>query len=298
MAPAKRSWDQVSLAAPAEAADAVMDLCFEVGSCGLQSQESDDAILITAYFERSPGSPSLPRLRALLTERGCGALLKHTEEVVERNWNLEWRSFYEPVWASERIVVHPPWIDVETRGDQIAIAIEPGMAFGTGGHESTQLCLQALTAVSPASRCCLDVGTGTGILAIAAIELGARSVVALDIDAQAVECARANVIAAFGDQAEAVVSNGSLDGLGEESSFDLIMANLESRYLQPLLHRMRSLLRDEGSILFSGLLSREHAEFEGWLGDVGLSIDRTWTKNEWMSCSVLAQGPLSRATVF
>ena len=153
------------------------------------------------------------------------------------------------------------------------------MAFGTGGHESTQLCLQALDRfLSPQARC-LDLGTGSGVLSIAAALLGAGSVLAVDVDEVAVVNARENLARnAIAEQC-VEVRMGSLEVVGE-ASFDLILANIQSHILRPLLKPIDRLLKPVGLVLFSGLLVREGADFCGWVEDAGLQIETTMEKGE------------------
>ena len=149
----------------------------------------------------------------------------------ERDWEAEWRRFFAPVWATERIVVHPSWIPVELAEGQIAVHIDPKMAFGTGGHESTQLCLQALEHyLRPGARC-LDLGTGSGILSIAAALLGAGSVLAVDIDEKAVANARENLAHNRIDSGQVEVRLGSVEAIAERP-FDLVLANIQSHVLR------------------------------------------------------------------
>jgi ribosomal protein L11 methyltransferase len=207
--------------------------------------------------------------------------LIEVDRVEAEDWEEDWRRFFRPVWATPRIVVHPSWIPVEIKEDQVAIVIDPKMAFGTGGHESTQLCLQALDRfLSPQARC-LDLGTGSGILSIAAALLGAESVLAVDVDEVAVVNARENLARnAIAEQC-VEVRTGSLEVVGE-ASFDLILANIQSHILRPLLTPIDRLLKPVGLVLLSGLLVREGADFCGWVEDAGLQIETTMEKGEWI----------------
>ena len=199
----------------------------------------------------------------------------------ERDWEVEWRRFFAPVWATERIVVHPSWIPVELAEGQIAVSIDPKMAFGTGGHESTQLCLQALeSCLRPGARC-LDLGTGSGILSIAATLLGAGSVLAVDIDEQAVANARENLAHNCIGAEQVEVRLGGVEVVVGRP-FDLVLANIQSHVLRPLLAPLRGLLAADGRIAFSGLLAREEAAFCRWVTEAQLEVDAILAKEEWI----------------
>ena len=293
MSPSAGSWQRVAVTLRAEDVEAAVGLCFDCGSSGVEViDETGDRTAIIAYFENEPPSAHRP-LRSTLKEALSGSAISpldiDVDAIADRDWNAEWRRFYKEVWPTPNLVVHPPWIEVETSPGDIAIAIEPAMAFGTGTHESTQLCLEALAATKPRGQRCLDVGTGTGILAIAAIKLGAREVVAIDVDSDALNCARENVEANLGSNREGAggivrVLHGSVEAAGD-GPFDVIAANLESRFQLPIMPHLRKLIATDGRILFSGLLASEGDRFESRLCEAGLAVVRRWERNGWLGIS-------------
>lgn len=263
--------------------------CVEFGSCGVHVEESGAVARLNVYFEAPPTerkalSDGLVQglLAAGLWPDGAEVVAGDVE--LERDWHETWKKFYRPVWATQNIVVHPPWIPVTARDGQMAIAIDPAMAFGTGGHESTQLALQALEQSACTGRRCLDVGTGSGVLSIALIRLGAAHVTALDLDPVVIDNANKNFGANLGvDVARTRLLEGSMDVvLGD--SFDVIVANIESHLVRPLLPAIAAALSPGGVALFSGLLESERTRFLEWLADVGLTVFNTWSKNHWFSC--------------
>ena len=168
------------------------------------------------------------------------------------------------------------------------MVIDPEMAFGTGGHESTQLCLQALEAVVQPGDCCLDLGTGSGILAITAVRLGAGHVLAVDLDPRAVENARQNLERNGIATGRVAVRQGSIDSLSDER-FDTILANIQSSVLEPMLRSFRGLLRERGRAIFSGLLATEEREFCSRVEAAGLWVEAVPAKNNWI-CVVARKG--------
>ncbi len=293
MSPTAASWQRVALTLRGKDVDAAVGLCFDCGSTGVEViDEASDTSTIVAYFENEPPSAQRP-LRSTLEEALKGGAISplgiDSDSIADRDWNAEWRRFYKEVRPTPDMVVHPPWIEVETSPGDIAIAIEPAMAFGTGTHESTQLCLEGLAGTELRGRRCLDVGTGTGILAIAAVKLDAREVVAVDVDSDAVNCARKNVEANLGSNADGArgrvcVLLGSVEAAGE-GPFDVIAANLESRFQLPILPVLRKLIAADGRILFSGLLAAERDRFESRLCEAGLAVVRRWERNCWLGIS-------------
>lgn len=254
-------------------------VCFDLGSCGLQTDETETQVHILAYF---PAALPLDAIHAGVRRalRDLGADCEPVVSVVaEEDWSAEWRRFFRPVWATDRIVVHPAWIPVEARPPQFAITIDPKMAFGTGGHESTRLCLRALEKFLVPGDSCLDLGVGSGILSIAALKLGAADVTALDVDPQALENAREN-LEVNGLEDEAVtLRQGSLDKAGSRK-FDLIMANIQSSVLTPLLPGLAD--HSVRMVLLSGLLRAEQDGFLRQVGAAQMSVMTVLSEGEWV----------------
>jgi ribosomal protein L11 methyltransferase len=288
-----RCWPFAVLVVPHSAADDIAAECFELGSCGVHAEETGQATRLTVYFE-APAA-ELEALSAGLVEslQAAGSWPGGSRRVAgdvefERDWNEAWKEFYRPVWATPHIVVHPPWIPAETGPGQMAITIDPAMAFGTGGHESTQLALQAVEHSACRGGRCLDIGVGSGVLSIALVRLGATHVTAIDIDPAVIDNANTNLRANLGREvARTRLLIGSIDVVQGEP-FDLIVANLESHLVRPLLPGIVAGLAAGGTALFSGLLEAERDRFLGWLREVGLTVDGTWPKNNWFSCRTRA----------
>jgi ribosomal protein L11 methyltransferase len=268
---------------PAACAEDVSAWAYELGSCGLQAEEAGEQTRLSAYFAAEPMC-DLAGVRRELTHRLAALGLMSpidTECVEEQDWEAEWRRFFAPVWATERIVIHPSWIPVDITEGQIAVIIDPKMAFGTGAHESTQLCLQALESyLRPGARC-LDLGTGSGILSIAAALLGAGPVLALDIDEKAVANARENLAHNRVGSEQVEVRLGGVETVAERA-FNLVLANIQSHVLRPLLTPLRGLLAADGRIAFSGLLAREEAAFCRWVTEAKLEVDTILAKEAWI----------------
>lgn len=194
------------------------------------------------------------------------------EHLADRDWHVCWRAALTPVRAG-RWTVTPPWL---ATGAADELVIDPGQAFGTGHHETTTACLEELDAIPLAGRTLLDVGTGSGVLAIAAALSGA-TVTAVDIDPLAVEAATAN---ADRNGARVSVTRGSVD-LAAGRTFDVVVANLDSATLVALAAGLRDAMATGGTLIASGVGNERSAEIRTALEDVGLDVaatpGREWT---------------------
>lgn len=260
----------------------------------MHAEESGEAVRLNVYFEAPASALDTISAQLVLGLQAAGMWPAGSAVVSgdiepERDWNEAWKQYYQPVWATPNIVVHPPWIPVAAGSGQLSIAIDPAMAFGTGGHESTQLALQAIEQCDCNGRACLDVGTGSGVLTIALMRLGAAHVTAVDSDPVVIDNARLNLRANLGADTERTnVLTGSVDHI-EGQTFDLIVANIESHLVRPLLPAIALALRPGAQALFSGLVETERERFVDWLADHNLQVDATWSKNNWFSCRAQRQ---------
>ena len=287
----EQSWECLRLEVPATCSEELGACAYALGSCGLQVEEVGERAQLSIYFAEGSGLDMAVVIREF--ERHLSALglvppPMVSDEVAARDWEAEWRRFFRPIWATPRIVIHPSWIPVAIEGDQLAVTIDPKMAFGTGGHESTQLCLQAMERCVWSGVRCLDIGTGSGILSIAAMRLGADSVLAVDTDAVAVDNARENIDRNGIASNRIEIYHGSLDVVATRE-FGLILANIQSHILLPLLVPMYEVAAPGSAVLFSGLLVREKADFSARVATVGFSVEATLEKGEW-TC-IIARRP-------
>ncbi|MCA1641988.1 MAG: 50S ribosomal protein L11 methyltransferase [Acidobacteria bacterium] len=204
-----------------------------------------------------------------------------TREVAARDWLGEWKKGWQPVRVGDRFLVAPPWSEIGGDEKRIVIRIEPGMAFGTGTHETTRLCLAAVERHFDGASF-LDVGTGTGILAIAAAKLRPRArVEACDTDAGAVEIARENArLNGVGDRIKFRV--GSVEAM--TASADFVCANLTADVILPLLPALLGATR--GRLVISGILDSQAAEVRSALAALGVTHCETRADGEWVAIIV------------
>ncbi len=215
-------------------------------------------------------------------------------DVHSRDWAEEWKRYWN-VWRSEgRIVVRPSWEPYRARPGELVIELDPGAAFGTGQHETTRLGLVARVRHVRRGTQVLDVGAGSGILAIAAARLGAARVLGVDIDADTLKVARANATR-NGVAARTRFATGSLGDAWPwreraERSFDLVVANISSPVIVDLLPRIAAALRPGGLFIGSGFIDAGEAEVSAAVAAAGLRVLRVDAGGEWR-CLVAAFAP-------
>lgn len=201
--------------------------------------------------------------------------------VEDADWTDAWKAGYAPQRIG-RVVIVPSWLDEPMAPGEVAVRMDPGMAFGTGLHPTTRGCLSLLQRVGPMPGRVLDVGSGSGILALAALRLGAGHADCLDTDPVAVETTRANAAAnGFADQLTA--REGSLPAAPEAAPYPLVLANLVAALLVKLATPLVAHLAKGGSLLASGIIEGRADEVLDALGNAGLLLDQRLDDGEWVS---------------
>ncbi len=262
--------------------DAVVNFLMERGCSGTRVEEVEGGIRVEGYYpdvRAEPVCDALRRYIASLREMGIweGSEEIKVEAIPEVSWGNAWKEHFRATPVGRRLVVHPPW--EAPHPGRIPILIEPGMAFGTGDHPTTRLCLEELEDLMAPGMRVLDIGTGTGILAIAAVKLGAREAVALDIDPEAVKSAREHVVR-NGVRDRVQVFHGSLDD-GVCGPFDLAVANLYREVLLSLLLPLKGILLPKAPAVFSGLLREDLPVFSDALARAGYDVVREEVREGW-----------------
>lgn len=203
--------------------------------------------------------------------------------VNEEDWAEAWKAHYKPVRLGRNIIIRPLWIDVEEKPGNLVIALDPGMAFGTGTHPTTQLCLEALEDMMTPGLNVLDLGCGSGILAIAAVKLGAAQVLAVDIDEIAVKVTIENATA--NNTIEKIVAQtGSLESLVNSARrFDLIVVNILAKIIIEMCkHQLGEVVRPGGKAIFSGIIDTQVDDVEAALRSTGLQPTARRQQGDWM----------------
>jgi ribosomal protein L11 methyltransferase len=253
-----------------ERAERVAAEAFAAGASGLEERERGARIELLVY---APADRADAVTAAARAHAGADARVD-VEPVAPCDWPETWKQGLRPVVVSPRLVVRPPFAAREGPPGAREVVIEPRQAFGTGAHGSTALALALLDArlaAGPAARV-LDVGSGSGVLAIAALRLGAGRAVACDLDPIAARETRENATR-NGVAAGITVFAGSLAALGPRAgAFDLVVANLLSSELRPILPALAARVAPGGAAVLSGLLAAEHAAIAAALAAHGLRV--------------------------
>lgn len=293
------SWYQVSCEVPANFCEAVADFLSELSGCGVCTENRDvdsfspDDIpelataSITCYFtvpcqieEYLIKITSF--ISSLVGEHACAppkvALLG------EEDWASSWKIHFKPLEVGQKLLITPSWEPRAAIEDRAVIVLDPGMAFGTGGHETTRLCLECLESLllppPPQLPCMkiLDLGTGSGILAIAAAKLGAEQIDAVDIDPQAVKVAEENCL--LNGVAEQISCSATpLEQL--EGSYQIILANILAEELVRLAPAIIKRLAPGGSLILSGILAEREALVRDGFDRLPLDFVVSLAAGEW-----------------
>ncbi len=240
-------------------------------------------VQVKAWFAPEELPKVLSSLReqlALLSREGFGALSVSTQGVKEEDWAENWKQYYKPFRLGEHMVVKPTWEHWDASPSDLIIEIDPGMAFGTGTHETTAMCVQLIEKYYRGGSL-LDVGTGSGILAIAAARLGARGIVAVDIDPDAVRVAKENVAHNGLENAIEVRQGDLLQGLSQR--FDFAVANILAPVICMLAAPLKKHLTPGGRFVCSGIIAEAEGDVNAALLAAGYTIDEITRKGDWVA---------------
>ena len=199
-------------------------------------------------------------------------------KVNEEDWANNWKKYYKPTKIGENIVVKPIWEEYEANGEMV-IELDPGMAFGTGTHETTRLCVEALEENVKEDTTVFDIGTGSGILAIAAAKLGAKKVIGVDLDPVAVDSAKENV--SFNDLNNIEILYGNLMDVVTGKA-DLVVANIIAEIIVVLAEDVKNFLVPGGLFITSGIIRERRDLVETKLKEKGFKIKEVKEQGEWL----------------
>jgi ribosomal protein L11 methyltransferase len=244
----------------------------------------DDAVwqcyFATADWQSGLREECLTALNALFPDRSV-----KEDILIMKNWNEEWEKSILPLRVSDRFIIAPSWAYVEPASDEIVLIIDPKMSFGTGYHATTRLMIRSMESCHLMDKATLDVGTGTGILAIAAIQLGAKTAVGVDTDEWSVDNAMENLQRNRPDAA-VTFFHGSIEK--SPGMFDVIFSNITKNDNLSLLPEFRGRLRTDGVIILSGFLVEDLDEMVDGLHRNGFELLQTRTEDEWIALTAQA----------
>jgi ribosomal protein L11 methyltransferase len=275
-------WFECSIEVALDYSEDVANFLMENGSPGLQSDDRDGVAFLTAYFSAEAPVAALLRLCA---DIGCplSPTAIRVRRLPSEDWAENWKLHFQPEAVGERLYICPPWNCAPPPG-RVAVVIVPGMAFGTGQHATTRGCLSFLEATvgqRTVTRA-LDIGTGSGVLAIALAKLGVAEVWAVDIDPGA--CTIADENARCNGVSTHVTIRSSVDEL--TGSFDLVTANLFANLLDELAVRFSGLVRPGGVLICSGFLSADETRVRSTYEAQGLQVIRRYEDESWVTLAL------------
>ena len=236
-----------------------------------------DTVIIHIYLEPGASPVEMLALIAARMEAAGIAYAVETEGVEQEDWQNGWRKYYHPMDVGQRLAIVPSWQDYDT--DRVKLILDPGLAFGTGGHETTNLCLEVLDERVKGGERVLDIGTGSGILAIAALKLGAAVAEGVDIDPVAVRTAGENAaLNGVADKLTVLVGDLSDKASGK---YDIITANIVANAIMSLAPAVPGLMADDAVFIASGIIDSRKDEVIAALEAAGLAVLEVKEKRGW-----------------
>jgi ribosomal protein L11 methyltransferase len=293
-------WLEMCLTVPDQAVDLVSQALMDLGCTGITAAEksldtfvvpapeslANDPVL-RAYFVYPENAEKLCLTVQQTLSRLSGVYPELAEthlnyrQLADHDWASDWQQHFPPFKVGNRLVIHPSWIDWPVTGSEVVLTLDPGQAFGTGTHATTGLCLEALSnrfeSSFPPQRV-LDVGTGSGILAMACAALGAKEVVACDIDSEACKVAIENVEKNQLTR-EITITNRPLDEI--PGQYDLVLANILATENIRLATQLVERLAPQGLLVLSGVLIEQEQQVVDGFADFPLLLLTTSHRDEW-----------------
>ncbi len=309
-------WAEISIQTTHEATEAVANLFHDLGSsgvviedpelvnsyrrsgswdyCDIPEELNTEIVTVKAYL---PVDDELEE-KMRLFEQAFHELLQHGlekgqgmlkwREVQEEDWASSWKEYFHPVKVGERIVIKPSWEEYIPGDNDLVIELDPGMAFGTGTHHTTAMCCRVLEEVIKPGQMVFDIGTGSGILAVAAAKLGAESIQAVDLDAVAVRVAKENVEINRVEKQVKVSQGDLLTGIIGQA--DVIIANIIADIVIKLLKDIPGRLKDDGVFIASGIITERLSDVTAALLEHNLLLDRVIEEGGWVAMVIRKGG--------
>ncbi|KOY80958.1 50S ribosomal protein L11 methyltransferase [Lysinibacillus macroides] len=310
-------WSELSIHTKNEAVEAISNILHEAGASGVVIEDSaefakpredqygeiyalneedfpKDGVIVKAYLpESSFLNETVEEIKAAVTNLtnfniDIGENIVSIVEVNEEDWATAWKQYYHPVKISERFTIVPTWEDyTPVSTDELIIELDPGMAFGTGTHPTTVMCLQGLEKVIREDDTVIDIGTGSGVLSIGAALLGAKSVHALDLDEVAVRAAQENIALNKVEDQVAVFHGNLLDTVKEPA--DVVVANILAEIIMSFTDDAYTIVKPGGLYVTSGIIAAKRDDVKAALVASGFIIEEVLLMEDWVA--IIARRP-------
>lgn len=302
-------WIEVQIKTTTELEEIVCSIMYDLGVSGLaiedpndilafqQSEENWDfidpelinqdyeGVIIKAYFPESDDITDKIELvresieRNPLNETGKSLGQVTVSEVNDADWAENWKRYYKPIRIGDKIVIKPSWEAFEPKEGDIVVELDPGMAFGTGTHETTILCIEALEKYVKKDAIVYDVGCGSGILSIVAAKLGAKKVIGIDIDDLSVKTSKENVKINGVEEIVEIVKGNLLDNVSGKA--DIIVSNIIAEIIVNMIPDLKDCLIHNGIFIASGIITEKLQLVKKALIDNGFNIVEEKVMNDW-----------------
>lgn len=307
------TWIEVTVKTTTEAVEAITNILYEHGAQGAMIDDPKDFFFQKAHeydwdyaeeelFQRADGDDSVRIKTYISEEKDVEGFIKtiseevkkltdygidigegkvYTDSVKEEDWANTWKQYYKPSRIGKNIVIKPEWEDYEALGHDIVIRMDPGMAFGTGSHETTSMCIANLEKYVGKDSTVFDIGCGSGILGITAAKLGAKDVVGIDIDAVAVKVAKENIEKNAVGHAMVAMEGNLADDMDKDRKADIVVANIIADIIMILAKDVKDFLKEDGIFISSGIILAKVDEVVASLEENGFEIVNVEKKGEW-----------------
>jgi len=304
-------WSEISIHTTEYAVEAISHILHEAGASGVAIEDPaeltkereqqfgeiyalnpaeypEEGVLVKAYFPKNDAlQETITNVKLsidLLPSYGIeiGAATVSVNEVDEEDWATAWKKYYHPVKISDTFTIVPTWEEyTPSSPEEKIIELDPGMAFGTGTHPTTTMCIRALEKTVQPGDTVIDVGTGSGVLSIAAAKLGAASIQAYDLDPVAVESAEMNVRLNHTENVVTVGQNSLLEGI--EGPVDLIVANLLAEIILLFPEDAAKVVKQGGLFITSGIIAAKEKIVTSALVNAGFTVEEVLTMEDWVA---------------
>ena len=292
-------WLELSVQTPAEFVEPLSHIFYRYGHGGVAVEESggfnpdegeEPPVQATVRVKTYLPVDSTTEARrggidvgVKLVSQLCEISPLHERVLDEEDWQRAWREHFHVLHVGSRLVIVPTWRCYRRKSSEVVIELDPGMAFGTGHHPTTRMCMELLEELSRPGMRVLDVGCGSGILSIAACKLGASAVLGLEVDSVAAKVAASNIRMNSVDDAVSVEAGTLPHPEAAAGSYDLVLVNISAVVVSDLSAELVSALVSGGSIVASGILLEKQAQVEVRLQAAGAVVDRVVTDGDWVT---------------